>query len=431
MKTLLLLMLLTASLSAAAETWTLDQCIDYATEHNLTVKQQIVSRMQAEQSVTTAKSRYLPTVSATAGQSWNIGRGLTAENTYADRNTSTFSWNGSLNAPLFDGLNTPRQVAYAKANLQQVIEEYEAAKEDITINVISAYLQVLYCKELNDVALQQVDLSKYELTRQEALLEAGKIPEVDMLEAKSQLASDLLNATQTDNDCTMAKIDLLQLLMLDIAPEDFEVAPLADDSDMLISADEAYTLALQYNHSIIAARKGITASDKNIALAKTGYMPSLYFNLGVGSSYYKISGYPNESFGDQMKHNYSTYFGFSLSVPIFDALSTRNSVKQAKVQKINAELQLDQAEQQLFRAIQQAYYQAIGSQEKLQSSIIADEAAQAAFVAMQEKYNIGRATPTEYEQSKSKALRTTSERIQANYELILRTRLLRYYSTPH
>lgn len=413
------------------ETWNLDQCINHAVEHNISIKSRQNDVASSRQSVTDAKSRYLPTLSANAGQSWNLGRGLTAENTYADRNTSNFQWGASFNLPLFSGMSTTRQVAYAKANLATVTEQYEAAKEDITLNVITAYLQVLYCKELHEVAAGQVELSEYEFTRRSSLLEAGKIPEIDMLEAKSQLAQDELNKIQTENDIRLALVDLAQLLELDDI-NGFDIMPLADDSSMLtMNPDDVYEAALQHNHTILAARSGIIASEKNISLAKTGYIPTLNFNAGLGSSYYKISGLPNDGFGKQMKNNYSTYFGFSLNIPIFDALNTRNSINRAKVQNVTARLQYDDACQRLFKSIQQAYYQADGARHKLKASEVAEDAAQKAFEAMREKYNIGRATPSEYEQSKTKALRATAERIQAGYELILRTQVLEFYATPH
>lgn len=424
-------MLLAGSMTVYGETWNLDQCINYAIDHNISIKSRKNDVASSRQSVTDAKSRYLPTLSASAGQSWNIGRGLTAENTYADRNTSNFQWGASFNLPVFSGLSTTRQVAYAKANLAAVTEQYEAAKEDISLNVITAYLQVLYCKELNEVAVNQVSLSEYELTRREALLEAGKIPEIDMLEAKSQLAQDELNVTQTSNDIRLALVDLAQLLELDDI-DGFDVMPLDDGSTLVsLTPDDIYNAALQHNHSILAARNGIIASEKNVSLAKTGYIPTINFNAGLGSSYYKISGFANDTFGKQMKNNYSTYFGFSLNIPIFDALNTRNSVNRAKVQNLSARLQYDDACQRLFKSIQQAYYQADGAKHKLEASKVAEEAANKAFDAMREKYNLGRATPSEYEQSKTKALRSTAERIQAGYELILRTRLLEFYATPH
>lgn len=432
MKRILITSLIAASMiDASCETWTLDRCIDYAVEHNITVKSRRNDVTSSKQGVTDAKSRYLPTLSANAGQSWNIGRGLTAENIYANRNTSNFQWGASFSLPVFSGLSTTRQVAYAKASLAAVTEQYEAAKEDVSLNVITAYLQVLYCKELHEVALQQVQLSKYELTRREALLEAGKIPEIDMLEARSQLAQDELNMTQTANDIRLALVDLVQLLELDEI-EGFDVVPVSESESMMAkSPDEIYESALMYNHSILASRNNITASEKNISLAKSGYLPTVSFNAGLGSSYYRISGLPNDPFSRQMKNNYSTYFGFSLNIPIFDALNTRNSVNRAKVQNINARLQYDDARQRLFKSVQQAYYQADGARHKLEASTVAEEASKKAFEAMREKYNLGRATPSEYEQSKTKALRATAERIQAGYELILRTRILEFYATPH
>lgn len=411
--------------------WPLDSCINYALEHNITIKLREANVESAEQSITDAKSRYLPNISAGAGQSWNLGRGLTAENTYANRNTSSFNYNASFSLPLFTGLSTQRQIEYSKANLLQITEQYEAAKEDIAINVTTGYLQVLYAKEMHALALQQLALSEHELAHQQALLDAGKIPEVNMLEAKSQVATDQLNVTNAYNDMIMARLDLAQLLRIEGEFTNFDVQPLTDTESFIASPEDVYTKALQYNHSINAARRGIEASEKNISLAKSGYLPTLSFSAGLGSSYYRLSGIPNDAFGKQMRNNYSTYFGLSLNVPIFDAFSTRNSVRRAKMQKFTAELELDQAEEQLYRTIRNAYYQAVGAQEKLNSSKIAEEAAQASFDAMQEKYNIGRATPTEYEQAKTKALRASAERIQANYELILRSRLLAFYATPH
>ncbi len=418
------------STASAQQPWSLDSCIAYAHEHNISLKMQAMQTQSGHLAITEAKSGFLPNVSAGASQSWNIGRGLTSENIYANRNTSNFGYQAGLSLPVFSGLRNSRQLALAKANLSQITEQYEAAKENITINIITSYLQVLYNKELREVAAQQVALSEYELSRRDALLQAGKIPEADRLDAVSQLEQDRMNLTQTTNDVTLALVDLAQLLQL---PEvnGFDIKPLTDGEVMIIPADEAYTRALQYNHSIKAAQRGISSADKSISLAKSGYLPSLSFNAGIGSSYYNVSGIPNEGFAQQMKNNFSTNFGLSLSIPIFDGFQTRNQVRRARIQKLNAELELEQAEQELYRSIQQAYYQAISAEKKLSSATAAREAADAAFESMQEKYNLGRATPYEYEQAKTKALTTVAQQIQARYELIMRSRLLQFYSEPH
>ncbi|MDE6270062.1 MAG: TolC family protein, partial [Muribaculaceae bacterium] len=177
-----------SAIPAAGEVWSLDSCINYAHVHNISVRQRALDCMNAEYGVIEAKDRFLPSVSAGAQQSFSFGRGLTAENTYANRNTQNFGVNAGMNLPLFQGLAGVRRVDYAKANLQAVLEQYEATKDDVTLNVIAQYLQVLYCKEMFEVSADQVALSEKELDRRKTLLEAGKIAELDVLEAEAQLA---------------------------------------------------------------------------------------------------------------------------------------------------------------------------------------------------------------------------------------------------
>lgn len=419
---------ISGALFCSAGSWDLDSCINYAVNHNISVKNRNIEKMSAEVDVTSAKNKFLPEVSANASQSFNFGRGLTAENVYANRNTSNFQWGASISLPLFQGLSTVRQVNYAKANLRAVIEQYEAAKDDISLNVISAYLQVLYCDEIHQVAVNQVTLSRNELERRNELLAAGKIPEVDMLETKSQLAQDELSETVAQNDYMLALVDLAQLLELDDI-DGFSIAPLCDTEQPILSAETVYRNAMTSNHSILAARHRITAAERNVELAKSGYIPRLSLNAGLGSSYYKVNGFDNQSFSDQMNNNFNTYIGFSLNIPIFDAFSTRNSVKKAKIAQLSAQLQYDSDENSLYKAIQQAYYQAVGAKKKLEASLEAEHSAEQTFESMREKYNLGRATPTEYDQAKTKYLKATSERVQAKYESILRNRILHFYNS--
>lgn len=412
--------------TAQARTWTLDDCISYAIEHNLTVQGRELELKTGQLEITEARNSFLPNVSASASQSFNFGRGLTSQNTYADRNTSSFQWGLSANVPLFQGLQDVRRLKYAKVNLRTLLYQHEAAKDDVTLNIISAYLQVLYSQEVLATAHAQVELSDYEVGRQEALAEAGKIPEVDLLAARSQLEQDRLSVINAQNDLTNSLLDLAQLMRLE-SIDDFEVVPLQSADPAIPAAAEVYDAAMSRNNSILAARNGLKAADAYISVARAGYIPRLSFNAGIGSSYYKLNGMDNPSFGSQMRHNYSTYFGFSLSIPLFDGFSTRNSVRRAKVQRLNASLQLDQASTELYRTIQRAYYNATGARDKYVTSLTTEEATRVAFEAMQEKYNIGRATPNEFEQSKTNLLKNTLSRISAHYEYLLRHRILLFY----
>ena len=144
-----------SALSSAAGVWTLDSCISYAVSNNLTVKSRLIEVRSGELDITEAKDRHLPNISANASQSFSFGRGLTSENTYTNRNTTNFGWGVNMSLPLFQGLSAVRQTKYAKANLRVLVEELEASRDDITLNVISAYLQVLYAGEMCKVADEQ------------------------------------------------------------------------------------------------------------------------------------------------------------------------------------------------------------------------------------------------------------------------------------
>ena len=428
MKTAIICALAIATaISSAAETWTLDRCINYALDNNLTVKSRKIEIQSGELDVTAAKDRHLPNLSANASQSFSYGRGLTSDNTYTDRNTSNFGWGVNMSLPLFQGLSAIRQTKYAQANLRALVEELEATKDDITLNVISAYLQVLYAGEMCNVAEEQLRLGLVEQSRREELLANGKIPELDLIEAQSQVAQNRLSLVNAQNDRTLALVDLAQLLELpDI--DGFDIAPVEDDGLTLYAPDEVYDRALESNHSVLAARRRIEAADRNISLARSSYLPNLSFNAGIGSNYYTVSGISSESFARQMNHNFNKSLGFSLSIPLFDAFSSRNNVRRAKIQHLNARLQYETTERNLYKTIQQAYYQAKGATEKLRSAEISADATRQAFEAMQQKYDFGRANSTEYEHARSNYVLAPSEAVQAKYESILRRRILAFYN---
>lgn len=428
-KTSVLACLLLSSIATTwAQTWTLDSCINYAISNNIDVRARSIERQSAEYDIIEAKDRFLPQVNAGASQSFDFGRGLTSSNIYADRNTSNFMWNVGLSLPIFQGLSAKRQLDLAKANLASMIENIEAVKDDVTLRVMSQYLQVLYCGELHEIAIEQERISQIELKRQEDLFEAGKIPELDLTQVRAQLAQDQLTTITTANDRKIALVDLAHLLQLtDI--NNFDIAPLPESETILPDASTILANALEINHSLKASALNITTAEKRISLAKSGYLPKLSFNAGLSSGYYNVSGTENPSFGTQMRENFNKSIGFTLSIPIFDAFATRNSIRKAEIQKLNAELRYDDAKTQLQKAIQQAYYQAEAAIAKHKAGITAREAANVAMNAMQEKFNFGRANATEFEQAKTNYIKTSAEAAQAKYEAMLRIRILQFYNS--
>lgn len=413
--------------AAGAREWSLDDCIDYAISHNIEVRQRMVSQQQGELSVTEAKDQFLPQLSGYGSQSFNFGRGLTADNTYANRNTSSFSVGASLSLPIFQGLRAVRNLKYSQTNLKALVERTEAAKDNVTLNVIGAYLQALYASEMVRVANINLAISTDELARRRQMLDAGKIPELDIYEAESQVAQDEVSVVNAENDSILALVDLSQLLNLP-SSEDFSVQPLADSRLPLLDPEEVFANAMQNNHAIRAGRIEKEAADKYIDVARSGYIPTLSFSAGVGTNYYKTSGFDNENFSAQMRHNFSKSIGFSLSVPVFDRFNTRNSIRRAKAQAAVTALQFDDARNTLYKAITQAYTQAVGAEKKHSAATRATASAQAAFEAMQVKYNNGRANATEFSKAKSDYTSALANEVQAKYEAMLRARILDFYN---
>lgn len=413
----------------AQEGWTLRQCIDYAIEHNVNVQQTANSAEQSKVDVNTAKWARLPNLNGNASQNWSWGRTASpVDNTYRDINSGSSGFSLGTNIPLFTGLELPNQYALTKLNLKAAIEDLNKAKEDLAINVTSAYLQVLFNQELIKVAQGQVGLSKEQLNRITRLHEIGKASPAEVAEAKARVAQDEMSAVQADNNYRLALLDLSQLLELP-TPDNFTLA--APDTELkfspLTSPDEIYSQAMLYKPGIKAAEYRLEGSEKNIRIAKSSYYPQLSFSAGLSTNFYTVNGNSGSNFCNQMKNNLSKYAGFSLNIPLFNRLATRNRVRTARLQHTNLALQLDNTKKVLYKEIQQAWYNAVAAESKFKSSESAVEASQESFRLMSEKFYNGKATSVEYNESKLNLTKALSDQIQAKYDYLFRTKILDFY----
>lgn len=425
--------LLAATLiGSAAEPWSLDRCVGYALEHNLNVRSAAIENLNADLAVTEAKDAFLPTLSAGASQSWDFGRSLTSQNTYANRNNTNFGWNVRLTLPLFQGLQALRSLSRARAAREASVRQTDAVRDEVTLAVLSYYLQALYNRELLAVSRQQLALSATQLARQEAMLEAGKVPEVDVIQARSQVALAEVDTVNASNNLRLSLVSLAQLLELESA-DGFDILPLdtADPLDLpLLPEAEVLERALGGYSTIRAAEANVTVAEKGVSVAQTGYIPRISFGAGLSDNYYKMSGLENPSFSRQMRDNFAKSIGFTLSVPIFDAFATRNSVRRARTSLLSARLELQRQRSDLRKAVSEAWTQADGARDKYRATCTAATASRAALDAMTEKYNYGKANATEWEQTRTNYISALSSQVQAKYEAILRTRIVTFYATP-
>lgn len=221
-----------------------------------------------------------------------------------------------------------------------------------------------------------------------------------------------------------------QLLELP-TPEGFGIVSPSIDEDkdfsILTSPADIYSEALLIKPSIKAAQYRVEGAQKSIRIAQSGYYPQLSLGAGIATSYYNVSGRENGNFGSQLRDNFSQYIGLSLNIPIFNRFSTRNQVRKARIQQTTLNWQLEDAKKALYKEIQQAYYNAVNAESKFESSRTADEAAKASFNLMKEKYANGKATSTEFNEARTNWLKAVSDRIQAKYDYLFRTKILDFY----
>ena len=418
----------------AQERWSLRRCIDYAIEHNINIRRTANAVEQSAVEANSAKWARFPNLNGSAGQSWNWGRTQTAvknEDTgdystvYVNTSSQGSNLNLSTSIPLFTGLQIPNQYALAKLNLKAATADLAKAQEDIAINVASAYLQVLFNQELQQVAESQVELSLQQQARITRLADMGKASMAEVAEAKARVAQDQMTAVQARNIYELALLDLSQLIELE-SPEGFllESPDVSFALQQLTPPDEIYQTALVNKPAIQAAEYRLEGSKHSIRIAQSAYYPQLNLNGSLGTNYYSTI---NRTFRQQMGDNFSKYVGVSLSVPIFNRFSTRNRVRSARLQRDNYELQLTETKKTLYKEIQQAWYNAVAAESKYSSSHTAAEAGAESFRLMSEKYENGKANAVEYNEAKQNLMRAQSDELQAKYEYLFRSKILDFY----
>lgn len=428
----LILLLCIAPITKAQESkeaWSLRECIDFAINHNLSIKQAGNTITQRELRKETTKWSRLPNLNANASQNWNWGRSASPiDNTYTDIRTSGANFGVSTNIPLFTGLELPNQYALAKLDLEASVADLEKAKEDLSVRVTTLYFQVLFNEEIEGVAKRQVELSREQLLRGEAEFNLEKIAKADLAELKARVEQDVLRYVQAQNNTQLALLELTQLLELE-SPLNFKVKPIQEDVHFgaLTPPGELYQEALLFKPEIKASTYRLEGAMKSIRIAKSGYLPKVSFGASLGTGYYTVQGRESEAFRRQLSNNFSKALGFSISIPIFNRLSTYNQVRMAKVDFNNQLLALDIKKKELYKEIQQAWYNAVASESKFRASKTSLQANQESFLLVKEKYELGRSNNLEFNEAKLNLMKAESDMIQAKYDYLFREKLLDFY----
>lgn len=424
--------------SFAQKKWTLEECVAHAMKNNVSIKQIELDNKLAAIDEKDAFGSFLPTFNASASHSWNIGLNTNITTGLLENQTTQFTSVGATaGVDIFKGLQN--QNRFRRSKLAVISSQYQHLKmeEDVALNVVNAYLQILFNKENHKVQIQQFEADSLQLVRSEALVDAGMIPSGDLYDMKATLATGKQRIIQAEYALIVSKMSLAQLLQM----EDFKDFDIADveyefqaNSIFFETPESIYQKAKQERTELKIAENNVKIAEKDVDIAKGARMPSLvgFYSFSSRVSYANV---PNglggvmspPPFFEQLDMFKGHNFGLQLNIPIFNGFSVRNNVKRSKVNLEKNILALEQTELDLERNIYTAYADAKGAMETFLATREMLKAREEAFRYITERYENGMATAFDYNQSQTLLVNTQSDLLRTKYDYLFRTRILEFY----
>ncbi len=425
------------SMVNAQRQWSLDECIQYAIDHNINIQQRAVDLQLKQNELNTAKNGWMPSLSALGAQRFSFGNAYASTGTMAsstDTYDSDLSYtNGTieLSMPVFDGFSRINQKRAAHWSVKQATANLATARKNLSIQIATYYLQVLYEKGMMEVAQSQVETSRQLCDKTRKLVDDGKNPQSDLADAEAQLATNEYDLTVARGQYQMALLTLSQLLNLE-SVEGFAIQDV--DDEQLINATihnpmRLYADIVEEYPSIVAGKAGVEKSKFDIATARAAYYPTIDFRASLNTYYLNFFHQSNSrGFFGQLWNNKSEVVGLHFTIPIFDHFKTRDNIRKAKLQLINSKLALDDSRQRLQKDIDQAYYDALNARDKYLSARKSQEASQLSYRFESDKYEAGRSTTYDLTQATQRLRKAQENAIQAKYEFIIRQKILDIYA---
>ena len=421
----------------AQQAWTLDDCLKYAREHNITLQKARLQQQSAEEDVMSAKAQLLPSLSASTNHSvgyrpWQDNGTTTVTNGQVNAKVEKSYYNGSygVNAQwtVWNGNKNRNTLRQNRLTAEKAGYDAETTANSIQEQIAQLYVQILYLNEAVKVSEQSLETSKKNEERGQQMLEVGKMSKADLAQLSAQRASDEYTIVEARSSISKYKLQLKQLLELD-GTTDFDVAvPETSDQQALAAVPQLQTVysdALASRPEIKSSDLAVKSSDLGIQIAKAGWLPTLNMTGGVGTSTNSLS---NNSWGKQLKSNLDASAGLTLSIPIFDQRQTRTAVNKARIQRQQALLDLQDTQKQLYQTIEGYWIDAETNQAKLRSAIATEQSEQQSYDLLQEQFQLGLKNIVELMTGKDRLLTAQQNRLQSKYQAILALQMLKFYS---
>jgi outer membrane protein len=439
------LLLFQGNIFAQQKVWSLEECIKYAIDNNLTIKQQVIQTRYQENTLAQSKLNLLPTINGQATHNYSFGRALD-ETTYEFTDNQSIQSNnfyvgGSLN--LFNGLQNYNTIKKNKFQLLASELDLQSIKDNISLSIALAYLQILLNKELVSTTGNQLLITKQQIGKTKKMFDAGSVAKGNLLQIEAQAASEELQLINLENQLDISYLTLTQMLELK-SPEGFAiVAPeISIDTNTIITGkvEDIYAQAQGLRPEIKSAELKLTASEYDLKIASGARSPRLSMNHSFSSQYSStrqkvisvdpvtfIPTYGKYPFSEQVDDNINYGIGFSLSVPILNGWQVNKNISNSKLNIESSRYTLEGEKKQLYKNIQQAYADAVAALKKYSASMKAVTSMEESFRYTEQKFNVGMVTPVDYNAAKTQLLNAQSDMSQAKYEFVFKTKVLDFY----
>lgn len=426
----------TDSVAVVPEQWTLQQCIDYALEKNISIQKNRINVQSADIDTKTAKAAFFPSLNASVNQRV-VNNPYSENNTIIDgdritANNSKTSYNGSYGIDaswsLFNGgrrLNTLKQQKVAQDIAELNVEESENSIQE---SIVQMYIQILYANEAVGINEATVEVSKAECERGKELLDAGSISSADYAQLEAQYSNNKYMLVTSRATLQDYKLQLKQLLEIDGDMNMDIVIPDIDDSDVLVplpQKSDIYRTALLTRPEIKSGELSVEQSDLDISIAKSGYYPSLSLSAGIGTNHTNGNDF---TFSEQVKTNWNNSMGITLSIPLYSNRQTRSNVQKAKLQKQTYELDLLDKQKALYRTIESYWLDANSAQQQYAAALEKLKSAKVSYDLVSEQFNIGMKNTVELLTEKNNYLSAQQEVLQAKYMSVMNILMLNFYN---
>ncbi|WP_370477607.1 TolC family protein [Tamlana flava] len=414
---------------AQEKKWTLQECVAHALENNINVKQAQNTLLVSEQDIIASKGQFYPSLGMGISQSMSLGQAELYPGNFVDRTFHSTGVGLSVSQTVFNGFRNTYLYKQSLLNLETNEFELNRIKDDISLNVANAYLNVLFNKENLETAQAQFDFSEQQLEQVKDLVNAGVQPKANIYDAEATLSRDEQQVTLAENSYNLALLSLSQLLQVPFGNFDVEIIEIDSPSAALLYSDIAPILnyAFQNRNEIKVAEKNIENAELATKIAKTGYLPNVTLGYGFnsGANFSNLSS--DNSFFQQLNDNKGHSLRLNVNIPIFSRFQNKTAVAKSKIQEANRVLNLEQTKLNLESNIQRAFTDAqaaLKAYEAAKKSLVSQELA---FSNSKERYDNGAMTAFELEQARVQLINAESSLINAKYDFVFKTKVLDFY----